>query len=117
MTTVVPKGWTTSSVGDVFEILDSLRKPINADDRATRRGDVPYYGATGQAGWIDEFLFDEELILLGEDGAPFLDSNKPKAYVIRGKSWVNNLPQRRVRSGSINWTSLRTNPSLAGRPG
>src|SRR5437764_9145264 len=90
MTTVVPKGWTTSSVGDVFEILDSLRKPINADDRATRRGDVPYYGATGQAGWISEFLFDEELILLGEDGAPFLDSNKPKAYVIRGKSWVNN---------------------------
>jgi len=90
MTSVVPKGWTTSSLGDIFEILDSLRKPINADERATRRGDVPYYGATGQVGWIDEFLFDEELILLGEDGAPFLDSNKRKAYVIRGRSWVNN---------------------------
>ena len=90
MTSVLPQGWATSSLGDIFEILDSLRKPINADERATRRGDVPYYGATGQVGWIDEFLFDEELILLGEDGAPFLDSNKPKAYVIRGKSWVNN---------------------------
>lgn len=50
----------------------------------------PYYGATGQVGWIDDYLFDEELFLLGEDGAPFLDQIKNKAYLIRGKSWVNN---------------------------
>jgi type I restriction enzyme S subunit len=46
--------------------------------------------ATGQIGWIDDFLFDEELLLLGEDGAPFFDPRKNKAYIIRGKSWVNN---------------------------
>lgn len=53
-------------------------------------GNVPYYGATGQVGWIDNHIFDEELVLLGEDGAPFLDRLRPVAYVIRGKSWVNN---------------------------
>lgn len=90
MTTVLPQGWSVAYLGDVFDILDHLRKPINADERATRVGDVPYYGATGQVGWIDGHLFNEELILLGEDGAPFLESHKPKAYVIRGKSWVNN---------------------------
>jgi type I restriction enzyme S subunit len=90
VTNVLPNGWSTAYLGDVFDILDHLRKPINADERATRQGDVPYYGATGQVDWIDGFLFDEELILLGEDGAPFLESSKPKAYVIRGRSWVNN---------------------------
>src|SRR6266576_2749872 len=90
MTNVLPNGWSTAYLGEVFDILDHLRKPINAAERASRRGNVPYYGATGQVGWIDGFLFDEELILLGEDGAPFLESNKAKAYVIRGRSWVNN---------------------------
>jgi type I restriction enzyme S subunit len=50
----------------------------------------PYYGATGQVGLIDDFLIDGEYILIGEDGAPFLDFYKKKAYKIQGKSWVNN---------------------------
>ncbi len=51
---------------------------------------MPYYGATGQAGWIDNPIFNEELLLLGEDGAPFLDPAKRKAYIIDGPAWVNN---------------------------
>lgn len=86
----LPAGWSVSPLEDVADILDGKRVPINAKERETRIGQVPYYGATGQVGWIDDFLFDEELVLLGEDGAPFLDASKPKAYVIRGKSWVNN---------------------------
>ncbi|MCC7388140.1 MAG: restriction endonuclease subunit S [Phycisphaerales bacterium] len=87
----------------VFEILDSRRVPVNAKERASRRGAVPYYGATGQAGWIDDYLFDEELILLGEDGAPFLDSSKSVAYLIDGKSWVNNHAHvLRARAGALN---------------
>jgi type I restriction enzyme, S subunit len=82
--------WRHATVADLFEIKDHERVPVNANERAKRRGSVPYYGATGQVGWIDEFLFDEELILLGEDAAPFLQSDKPKAYVIRGQTWVNN---------------------------
>lgn len=82
--------WTTAPLGELLEILDSQRVPVNAKERETRKGTVPYYGATGQVGWIDDYLFDEELILLGEDGAPFLQSDKQKAFIIRGKSWVNN---------------------------
>ncbi len=84
------KGWEAAHLEDVIEVLDSQRIPINAKERANRQGNVPYYGATGQVGWIDDYLFDEELILLGEDGAPFFDSSKAVAYMIRGKSWVNN---------------------------
>lgn len=85
-----PSGWMQVKLGDVVEILDRFRVPVNSRERASREGNVPYYGATGQVGWIDDFLFDEELVLLGEDGAPFLESAKPKAYMIRGRAWVNN---------------------------
>ena len=77
-------------LAEVADILDNKRVPINSKEREGRQGGIPYYGATGQVGWIDEHIFDEELVLLGEDGAPFLDPGKPKAYVVRGKSWVNN---------------------------
>jgi type I restriction enzyme S subunit len=90
MTGELPNGWKLEKLEDVVDILDSKRVPINSKERETRQGPIPYYGATGQVGWIDDFLFDEELVLLGEDGAPFFDSAKQKAYVIRGKSWVNN---------------------------
>ncbi|MBI5066939.1 MAG: restriction endonuclease subunit S [Deltaproteobacteria bacterium] len=87
---VLPSGWARRPLGDVVDILDRLRVPVNAEEREKRSGSIPYYGATGQVGWIDKHLFDEELVLLGEDGAPFLHPSKPKAYVVRGKSWVNN---------------------------
>jgi type I restriction enzyme S subunit len=86
----LPKNWQVANLEQVVDILDSKRVPVNAKVREERAGSIPYYGATGQVGWIDDYLFDEELILLGEDGAPFLDPNKPKAYIIRGRSWVNN---------------------------
>jgi type I restriction enzyme S subunit len=82
--------WELKPLAEVADILDGKRIPVNAKEREKRPGRVPYYGATGQVGWIDDCLFDEELVLLGEDGAPFLEPSKPKAYVIRGKSWVNN---------------------------
>lgn len=81
--------WTYLTKG-AAECLDSFRKPINASERANREGDIPYYGATGQVGWIDDFLTNEQLVLVGEDGAPFLDLIKDKAYIIEGKAWVNN---------------------------
>ncbi|MGH9427770.1 MAG: restriction endonuclease subunit S, partial [Terriglobia bacterium] len=87
---VAPTGWDIAKLEDVVDILDSKRVPVNAKERETRVGQVPYYGATGQVGWIDDYLFDEELVLLGEDGAPFLEAARQKAYIIRGKSWVNN---------------------------
>ena len=82
--------WKVEKFTEIVEILDSKRKPVNSNEREKRIGKIPYYGATGQVGWIDNYLFDEELVLLGEDGAPFLDAYKDKAYLISGRSWVNN---------------------------
>ncbi len=73
-----------------------MRKPVNGTERKRRIAGkshsqlFPYFGATQQQGWIDEYIFDEELVLLGEDGVPFFDSLRPKAYLIAGTSWVNN---------------------------
>ena len=90
MTGGLPEGWAHAALGDVVTVLDRMRVPLNKAERDRRPGRVPYYGATGQVGWIDKPLFDEELLLLGEDGAPFTDPGKPKSYVVRGPSWVNN---------------------------
>jgi type I restriction enzyme S subunit len=90
------KGWVLAPLGDVCEILDSLRVPVNSDERDKRivgkstSGLYPYYGATGQVGVIDGYLFEGEHILLGEDGAPFLEPFRDKAYIADGKFWVNN---------------------------
>lgn len=87
----VPENWVwVRLIGNVNSCLDGYRKPINSSERAQRVGNVPYYGATGQVGWIDDYLTNEHLVLLGEDGAPFLDLLKDKAYIIFGEAWVNN---------------------------
>lgn len=87
----IPKNWCwTYLIKGAAQCKDSYRKPVNATERSARIGDIPYYGATGQVGYINEYLTDEQLVLLGEDGAPFLDFMKDKAYMIEGKAWVNN---------------------------
>jgi type I restriction enzyme S subunit len=88
--------WIECSLDEVCEVLDNLRKPINSNERNERiKGKdkselYPYYGATGQVGYIDDYLTDGEYVLLGEDAAPFLDFTKDVAYKITGKTWVNN---------------------------
>lgn len=88
--------YPTYKLSEVADILDSFRKPINSTERTKRiQGKTenklyPYYGATGQVGLIDEYLTDGEYVLVGEDGAPFLEPFKNKSYIIRGKAWVNN---------------------------
>ncbi|MGH8124132.1 MAG: restriction endonuclease subunit S, partial [Rudaea sp.] len=77
-------------VTDLIELHDHLREPVSQTERNKREEKYPYYGATGQVGWIDDFRQDGEYVLLGEDGAPFLDLHKPKAYRVSGKCWVNN---------------------------
>jgi len=82
--------WSDVALPDLVDVLDSMRKPVSGDERAKRPGTVPYYGATGQAGWIDKHIFDEPLVLLGEDAVDFGNPATQKAYVVRGPSWVNN---------------------------
>lgn len=88
--------WTYLPFEEAVDICDSLRKPINNKERSQRvegkRPEelYPYYGATGQVGVIDGYITDGEYVLLGEDGAPFLNPLASKAYIITGKTWVNN---------------------------
>jgi len=92
-------------LGECVEILDRLRKPINIDKRKVRQGDIPYYGANGQIGTIDEWIFDEDLILVAEDGGFFNDPIRPISYRISGKSWVNNHAHvlRPINGNDIDW--------------
>ncbi len=80
-------GWKTEPLGSLCEILDSQRKPITKCDR--KPGEYPYYGATGVQDYVDGYLFDEPLILVGEDGAKWA-SGDHTAFPIKGKCWVNN---------------------------
>tara|TARA_R110002096_G_scaffold42144_24_gene113841 strand:- start:13087 stop:14223 length:1137 start_codon:yes stop_codon:yes gene_type:complete len=82
----VPTALTT--LGQAVEFLDSQRRPVKAADR--NPGPYPYFGANGQQGTIDGFIFDEPLVLLAEDGGHFFEPNRGIAYKISGKTWVNN---------------------------
>ena len=73
---------------DCCEILDNLRVPITASER--KSGPYPYYGANGIQDYVDEYIFDDELVLLAEDGGNFGSKTRPIAYRVSGKCWVNN---------------------------
>ena len=80
--------WKKVKLGDVCDILDSKRIPISEEKRI--KGEYPYYGANGIQGYINDYIFDEELVLLAEDGGNFGSKTKPIAYKISGKTWINN---------------------------
>ena len=92
----LPKGWTKTTLEEICEIFDSKRVPLNREQREQRINNkktdelFPYYGATGEVGKIDDYIFDGEFVLLGEDAAPFFEPNKNVAYCVKGKFWVNN---------------------------
>jgi len=86
--------YPTKKLWEVCEILDNKRIPISSKEREKRIANkgilYPYYWATQQNWFIDDYIFDEELVLLWEDGVDFLNPKKTKAYLISGKTWVNN---------------------------
>ena len=73
---------------DVCEILDSQRVPITASER--KSGIYPYYGANGIQDYVEDYIFDDDLVLLAEDGGNFGSKDRPIAYRVSGKCWVNN---------------------------
>lgn len=80
--------WKMVKLGEVCDILDSMRVPVTASDR--KAGIYPYYGANGIQDYVDGYIFDDELVLLAEDGGNFGSKEKPIAYRVSGKCWVNN---------------------------
>lgn len=86
-----PENWGHTKIGDCCEILDSQRIPVNSQERALRNGIYPYYGANGIQGYIDDYIFDCEAVLLAEDGGNFHEyAHRPIAQYVSGKYWVNN---------------------------
>ena len=73
---------------DCCEILDPMRVPITAAER--EKGPYPYYGANGIQDYVADYIFDDELVLLAEDGGNFGSKERPIAYRVSGKCWVNN---------------------------
>jgi type I restriction enzyme S subunit len=79
--------WEIVKLGELCEVLDSKRKPITKRDRT--EGNYPYYGATGIVDYVGDYIFDEKLVLIGEDGAKWNGGEKT-AFIADGKYWVNN---------------------------
>jgi type I restriction enzyme, S subunit len=85
-----PKSWPVVPFGEVGENQDSQRVPVKSSDRDNRKGQYPYYGASGIIDRFDDYIFDGERLLIGEDGANLIARVTPVAYIARGKYWVNN---------------------------
>lgn len=81
------EGWPQLPLREICDVLDKLRKPITKRDRIA--GDYPYYGATGILDYVEDYIFDELLILIGEDGAKW-GAGENTAFAANGKYWVNN---------------------------
>ncbi len=86
----IPKGWRVGTLGEVIEIHDSKRIPLSSRDREQRRGPYRYYGAAGVIDYVDDFLFDDVYVLVGEDGSVVTDAGNPVVQYVWGKFWVNN---------------------------
>lgn len=82
------KDWEVKKLVEVADFLDNLRKPVTASDRVS--GPYPYYGANGQQDSVGDYIFDDELVLLAEDGGYFGSKTRPVAYRVSGKCWINN---------------------------
>ena len=86
----VPEHWELAGLRYLTSCLDGRRVPLNAVARGNMQGPYPYWGANKIIDFINDYLFDEPLVLLGEDGAPFFEANKEVAFFVEDKIWVNN---------------------------
>ena len=86
----IPEHWKTSKLKWNISFLNNKRIPIDSVERNSRKGNYPYYGASGIIDYVDDFIFDGGFILVGEDGANILARSSPLAFMAYGKYWVNN---------------------------
>ena len=87
----IPKGWEAESFGDVSTCFDRLRVPLSKRERENKKpGIIPYHGATSVMDYINEWIFDDIYLLIGEDGSVIKEDGSPFVQYIWGKTWVNN---------------------------
>jgi len=102
-----PRKLPVVEIQDVTQSLDSKRIPVEASIRRIRKGEYPYYGASGIIDYIDNYLFEEETLLVAEDGANLLTRSTPIAFIVSGKYWVNNHAHVLRVLGGVNIQYLR----------
>lgn len=86
----IPSEWDNCKLKDFINLFDSKRIPLSSKDREERKGNYPYYGATGIMDYVNEYIFDGDYILLAEDGSTSDSKGFPIVQYIWGKNWVNN---------------------------
>jgi len=86
----IPAHWQVRSIRYAFCFRNYQRVPLSGSEREHMQGEFPYYGASGIIDYVEDYIFDEDLILIAEDGANLLSKSTPLAFVARGKYWVNN---------------------------
>jgi len=86
----LPEGWECILFGNAVNNYDGKRKPLSRKVRLNRQGKFRYYEATEIVDYIDDYIFDGKYLLIGEDGANLLSKNRPLAFIVEGKFWVNN---------------------------
>ncbi|OSC75334.1 hypothetical protein B5180_08010 [Streptomyces sp. BF-3] len=102
--------WPTIDLRRLVVCLDGRRVPLNREQRSEMPGDVPYWGSGGVLDFVKSAIFDEPLILLGEDGAPFFTPGKDVAFHIDGPSWINNhIHALRPSSGDARFLTYALN--------
>lgn len=83
--------WELKNIETIADCLDNLRVPLNGEQRTKMNGDIPYCGANGIVDYVNDFVIDDDIILMAEDGGYFDEyKTRPIAYRIVGKCWVNN---------------------------
>ena len=82
--------WKEYKIKDIAEILDFKRKPLSSMERAKRKGQYPYYGASGIIDYLDDYIFEGEHVLISEDGENLRSRQTPIAFLADGQFWVNN---------------------------
>ena len=88
---VLPDGWCLTDIGELLINRDGERKPVSSVIRSKQTSKIyDYYGAAGVIDKVDSYLFDERLLLIGEDGANLLSRSKNNAFFAEGRYWVNN---------------------------
>jgi len=87
----IPEGWNVKTFGEVSQCFDSKRIPLSKKKREEKKpGNIPYYGATSIMDYVNEWIFDDIYLLLGEDGSVIKEDGTPFIQYIWGKAWVNN---------------------------
>ncbi|MEZ8085964.1 restriction endonuclease subunit S [Vibrio sp. 1S139] len=87
---LIPEGWELTNIGKVSECSDKKRIPLSKRQREQKQGSIPYYGATSVMDYVDEAIFDDIYLLIGEDGSVMKDDGTPFIQYIWGPAWVNN---------------------------